>query len=109
MRKKGIILENSIDIPLIRLFFLHALALDLDNTAGGILETGNHTQCRCFPTTGRAKQGQEFSLPDFQIHILDDMIVAVPFIDVLDRNNRIRQTAASSEQIYTYISKTSIL
>ena len=89
MREKRVVLKNGVYIALIGLFFFDALALHLDDPVARVFKTGNHSKRSSLSASGRSQQSKKLSLPDLQVHIFDDMIAAIPFVDMLNRNNRI--------------------
>src|SRR5699024_8928394 len=51
MRIQSVVLEYHCDITVFRLYIVHYLAVDLQCTAGDVLESCNHTKCCRFTTS----------------------------------------------------------
>ena len=87
MRKERIILKHGVYIPLVGFLLLYPLPLYLNSPAAGILKTGNHAQRRRLSATRGTKQCEELSLFDLQVHILYNVVFAVPFVHMAQGNN----------------------
>ena len=82
MRIERIVLEHEGDVALRRVQPLHRLAVDQDVAPVDILEPGDGAQGRGLAATRRPEQHHELAVPDLQVELPDDVVVAEVFLDV---------------------------
>ena len=89
MGPQSVGLEHQIQVPLgggreEHLVRVHdGLAVHFDGAVLGILQTGDHPQGSGFAAAGGAEQCHELPILDGQVQVLQDVVFAVEFIDML--------------------------
>ena len=71
MRKQGIILKDSIDLPFIRRKLCDILISEQDSAGQGCLKTRYHPEQSGLAAAARSQKGKQFSLFNGQIDIID--------------------------------------
>src|SRR4029078_7235310 len=66
---------------------------DLQLAGGDLLEAGDHPEAGRLAASGRAHQDHELAVVDGEVHVLDDVHVAVGLVDVLERHGRHARTS----------------
>ena len=89
VREQRIVLEDGIDIALVRFLVLDALPLYGDRAGAGVLEARDHAKRCRFSTPRGTKQRQEFTLQNLQIQILNHMVFPVPLVHMLQGYDRL--------------------
>ena len=83
VREERVFLKNHRCIAVVRRYTLDVLVIQKDFPIIGFIETCDHAKKRRLPAAGRPQKGDEVPFFEFQIHILDDMILPKIFIDFL--------------------------
>jgi hypothetical protein len=83
--KEQEVLEHHADAAVIGGHVSDIMASHHDPPGGGVLQSGNDPEQRGFARAARPKQGEEFVLPDVQVHSLDGLHRPELFANVLKR------------------------
>ena len=68
---QGVVLENHRNIPVLGRNVVHQLAVDIQFTAGDLLQAGDHPQGGGFTAAGGADQYDKLIVLDLQVKIVD--------------------------------------
>ena len=90
VREQRVVLEDGVDVPLVRRQPGNVLALELDQAGGRCLEPADHPQRRRLAAAGWAKEREEFPGLDLEVDVVDDhgLAVALDDIDKADVDGR---------------------
>ena len=69
--EQGVVLEDRVDVALVRREPRHVLALELDQARGRLLEAADHPQGRRLAAAGRAEEGEEFAVEHLEVDVVD--------------------------------------
>src|SRR6266850_1055765 len=75
--EQRVVLEDDADVALVRLAARQIFAVELDDAAGGLLETRDHHQRRRLPGAARAEEREELALRDVEADPVDSVDAAV--------------------------------
>src|SRR5882724_4204136 len=84
MRKEGIALEDGVHAAFVRRTGVQALATHPEFAAARLLETGDHSQQRCFARAAFAEEGEKFAGGNFERDVFQDFARAETLADVVD-------------------------
>ena len=70
MRVECVVLENHGDIAVFWRYIVHQLTVNIELSAGDLLQSGHHTKCGGFAAPGRADQNDKFLVRDIQAEFL---------------------------------------
>ena len=76
MGKKGIILEDRVDLPFIGRDIIDQRTVEIDLAAGRRLESADDPERRCLSASGRIEQRHKGLVPDAQIDGIQDTVSA---------------------------------
>ncbi len=84
VRIERVVLEDHRDIAIFRHDVVHDAFADLDGSFGDFFESGDHSECGAFATTGRTDKDDELAVCDVDVHAFDGADVAgIDFADAL--------------------------
>jgi hypothetical protein len=87
MRKQRVILEHHADVALVGRHIVDGISVQDDVAVGGCFESRQHHQTGGLSGARRPEHGDEFTLLDVQVEILDHQRFAVVALLYLDESN----------------------
>ncbi len=69
--KESVVLEDRVDVPLVRREPGDVAALELDLTRGRLLEPADHPEGRGLAAAGRTEEAEELALADLEVDMVD--------------------------------------
>ena len=76
MGEEGVILEDGVDITLIRRQVGHVLAVQQNLARGGLVEPGDHAQTGGLAAAGGTEHGEELTILNIKCHIVHGINVS---------------------------------
>ncbi len=76
MREQRVVLEDGVDVAVVRRELADIVALQQHRAGGWRLEAGDHSQHRRLAAAGRPEQREELTLDDLQVDVVDGDHVA---------------------------------
>ena len=83
VREQRVVLEDRVDVPLVRRQPRHVLALEFDEAGRGLLEPADHPQRRGLAAAGWAEEGEELTVLDVERDVVHGGHIA-ELLDYLD-------------------------
>src|SRR5262249_37154624 len=93
VRKEGVVLEDRVDVPLVRRQSRDVLSLELDQAAGGLLEAADQAEGRGLAAAGRTEQREKFAVVHVDADVVHGGYVTECLGDVHEANVDARQGA----------------
>jgi len=89
MRKQRVALKHGIDVTVFGRRISNVLVIERDTAAISRFQPGNQAQNGGFATARRAEQGDELTVMDGQVKIINDGLSIKSFTDARKRNQRL--------------------
>ena len=97
VREERVVLEDRVDVALVRRQPRHVLALELDQPGGRLLEAADHPQRRRLAAAGRAEEAEELAVPDLEVDVVDGDRVAELLDDIDETDVDLRHSRLSRD------------
>ena len=94
VREERVLLEDGVDIALVRRDSADVDAVQQDLAGCRLLEAGDHLECRRLPAAGRPEHREELALLDSEVRLLDRDEVTERLAHVIELNDDVAHSVA---------------